>query len=118
MGWFLVVRREVYRCGNDCSALPGGRVRGPPCPEHRLRAIRALAEAGATSAGYGVLRLQPAVKAVFIDWLDRHAPGKKEQVRSRMRELRGGGLSFSEWGRRMRGDGLWADQIEALFREG
>jgi DNA repair photolyase len=117
-------------------------------PEHRLRAIRALAEAGvpvgvmvapvipgltdheipeilkaaaaagATSAGYVVLRLPHAVKDVFVDWLDRHVPGKKARVLSRVREMRGGELNVSEWGKRMRGEGLWADQISALFGAG
>jgi DNA repair photolyase len=117
-------------------------------PEHRLRAMRALAdagvpvgvmvapvipgltdheipeilkaaaEAGATSAGYVMLRLPHAVKDVFVDWLDRHAPGKKARVLSRVREMRGGELNVSEWGKRMRGEGLWADQIAALFGAG
>jgi len=102
--------------------VPVGVMVAPVIPgltEHEVPEIlKAAAEAGATSAGYVVLRLPHAVKDVFIDWLDRHAPGKKARVLSRVRELRGGELNVSEWGRRMRGEGLWADQIEALFRAG
>lgn len=33
----------------------------------------------------------------------------------RIRALRGGSLNVSEWGTRMRGDGIFADQIRELF---
>ena len=114
-------------------------------PEHRLRAIRLLAEAGvpvgvmvapvipgltdheipaildaaktagARSAGYVVLRLPHAVKEIFTAWLDEHAPSKKERVLSRVRELRGGQLNVADWGRRMTGEGIFAEQIHDLF---
>jgi DNA repair photolyase len=114
-------------------------------PEHRLRAIRLLAEAGvpvgvnvapiipgltdhempaileaaaaagATRAGYTILRLPYAVKNVFLDWLDTHAPTKKDRVLSRLRELRGGELNVSTWGQRFKGDGIFAEQMAHLF---
>ena len=114
-------------------------------PEHRLRAIRMLADAGvpvgvmvapiipgltdhempaildaakaagAKSAGYVVLRLPHAVKDVFSAWLDQHMPAKKERVLARVRELRGGKLNVAEWGARMRGEGIFAEQIHDLF---
>jgi DNA repair photolyase len=102
------------------AGVPVGVMVAPVIPgltEHEVPGIlKAAAEAGATSAGYVVLRLPHAVKDVFVDWLDRHASGKKARVLSRVRELRGGELNVSDWGRRMRGDGMWADQIEALFK--
>lgn len=114
-------------------------------PEHRLRAIRLLAEAGvpvgamvapvipgltdhevpaildavaaagARRAGYVVLRLPHAVKDVFLDWLDRHAPAKKERVVARLRALHGGRLYDSTFGARLRGEGIFAEQIKQLF---
>jgi len=114
-------------------------------PEHRLRAVRMLAEAGvpvgvmmapiipglteheipalldaaaaagARRAGYVVLRLPHAVKDIFSHWLDVHAPSKKARVLDRVRELRGGGLNVSEWGARMRGEGIFAEQVHDLF---
>lgn len=114
-------------------------------PEHRLRAIRLLADAGvpvgvmvapiipgltdheipaildaakaagARRAGYVVLRLPFAVKTIFSQWLDAHAPGKKDRILSRVRDLRGGKLNVSEWGARMRGEGVFAEQIHDLF---
>jgi DNA repair photolyase len=114
-------------------------------PEHRLRAIRLLAEAGvpvnvlvapvipgltehelpgilaaaaaagARRAGYVLLRLPYAVKDIFLQWLDDHEPGKKERVLSRLRDLRGGKLYDATFGTRMRGEGIFAEQIRRMF---
>jgi DNA repair photolyase len=74
-----------------------------------------VAEAGASSAGYVMLRLPYAVKDLFEAWLGRHFPERKDKVLNRIRSLRDGQLYQSKWGMRMRGDGIFADQIEALF---
>ncbi len=111
----LRVMRELAKAG-----VPVGVMVAPIIPgltEHEVPAIlQAAADAGATSAGYVMLRLPHAVKDVFTDWLDRNVPGKKARILSRVRELRGGELNVSEWGKRMRGEGIWADQVEALFQ--
>jgi DNA repair photolyase len=62
-----------------------------------------------------VLRLPHAVKSVFAAWLEQHAPSKKERVLDRIRELRGGKLNVAEWGKRMKGEGIFAEQIHDLF---
>jgi DNA repair photolyase len=101
------------------AGVPVGVMVAPIIPgltDHEMPAIlAAAAAAGATRAGRTVLRLPYAVKDVFVRWLEDHAPGKKERVLSRVREIRGGGLNVSDWGRRMRGDGIFADQITDLF---
>lgn len=77
--------------------------------------LRAAADAGARSAGYIVVRLPHAVKSLFEHWLTAHFPDRREKVLNRIRSMREGRLYESKWGVRMRGDGLFADQIEALF---
>ena len=101
------------------AGIPVGVMTAPLIPglnDHEMPAIlAAAAEAGATRAGYVVLRLPHAVKEIFHRWLDEHEPGKKSRVLARVRELRGGKLNVSEWGARMRGEGIFAEQIAALF---
>lgn len=82
------------------------------------RILAAAAERGATSAGYTVLRLPGAVRELFEDWLDRHAPHRKSRVLKRMRALRGDDMNDTEFGVRMTGTGLWADTIDDLFSLG
>lgn len=88
----------------------------PGLTDHEVPAIlRAAARAGARFAGWGMLRLPHGVKDIFADWLDRHAPRKKEKVLALVRSVRGGALNDSRWGERMRGEGAYADQIARLF---
>jgi DNA repair photolyase len=88
----------------------------PGLTDHEMPAIlQAAADAGATGAGYVALRLPHAVAPLFESWLERHFPDRKEKVLNRVRSMRGGQLYKSEFGSRMRGDGLFAEQIGALF---
>jgi DNA repair photolyase len=77
--------------------------------------LRAVADAGARSAGYVMLRLPYAVKDLFVSWLERNFPDRKEKILNRIRSMRDGELYQSRWGLRQRGDGIFADQVEALF---
>lgn len=88
----------------------------PGLTDHELPAIlEAAAAAGATRAGYIALRLPHTVKDVFIQWLDAHEPGKKQRVLDRVRELRGGKLYDARFGTRGRGEGVFAEQLRQLF---
>lgn len=88
----------------------------PGLTDHEIPAIlKAAHDAGANSAGYITLRLPYAVKELFERWLERHFPERKDKVLNRVRELRDGKLYDPTFGVRMRGEGVFADQIEALF---
>ncbi|MEM8963311.1 MAG: radical SAM protein, partial [Acidobacteriota bacterium] len=77
--------------------------------------LQAAAEHGASFAGYTLLRLPGAVLPVFEDWLDQHAPLRKERVLARVRDIRGGKLNEAQFGKRMRGQGTYAKQLSELF---
>ena len=88
----------------------------PGLTDHEIPAIlKAAKDAGAHGAGYITLRLPYAVKELFERWLERHFPDRKDKVLNRVRELRDGKLYDPTFGVRMRGEGVFADQIEALF---
>ena len=78
--------------------------------------LQAAASAGATGAGHIVLRLPYGVRDLFDDWLLNHRPLRREKVLSRLESLRGGRLNDPRFGTRMRGEGIFAEQIEGLFR--
>src|ERR1017187_239200 len=88
----------------------------PGLTDHEMPAIlKAAAEAGATSAGYTVVRLPYGVAPLFEKWLETHFPDRKEKVLNRLRSLHGGKLYDSQWGKRMSGEGIFAEQIAQMF---
>jgi DNA repair photolyase len=88
----------------------------PAINEHELpKILEAARDAGASFAGFVVLRLPWAVAPLFEQWLEEHFPDRKEKVLNRIRDLRGGALYEAQWGVRGRGRGIFAQQIEAIF---
>lgn len=78
--------------------------------------VAAAAEAGARSASTVLLRLPHGLAPLFEDWLERHAPERKQKVMNRVRAMRGGKHYDASYHTRMRGSGLFAEQIQDLFQ--
>lgn len=88
----------------------------PGLTDHEMPAIiQAAREAGATSVGYTALRLPHAVGPLFEEWLGLHFPDRKEKVLNRIRAMRGGKLNDPDFGSRMRGEGIFAEQMRQIF---
>jgi DNA repair photolyase len=101
------------------AGVPVGVMVAPVVPaitDHEMpKILAAAADAGATSAGFVVLRLPWAVAPLFEKWLDEHFPDRKDKVLNRVRDLRGGKLYDAKWGVRGRGEGIFAEQFRAIF---
>jgi DNA repair photolyase len=89
----------------------------PGLTDHETEALLAAAQsAGATAASYIALRLPREVSGLFQDWLAAHVPDRAAKVMARVRELHGGQDYDPAFGKRMRGEGLWADLMARRFR--
>ena len=101
------------------AGIPVGVLLAPLIPgltDHEIPSlVQAAVAAGARCAGHVTLRLPHAVSPLFEQWLETHFPEKKEKVLNRLRALRGGKLYDAEFGKRMRGEGIFADQMDRLF---
>jgi DNA repair photolyase len=101
------------------AGIPTGVMVAPVVPaitDHEMpKILEAAAQAGARTAGYVMMRLPGAVSGLFAEWLERHFPDRKEKVLHRVQELRGGKLNDPRFGSRMRGEGIYADQVRATF---
>lgn len=75
------------------------------------RVMEAAFEAGAMHANYIVLRLPWEVSPLFQQWLEAHFPDRAQRVMNRVRDMRGGKDYDSDFGKRMKGEGVWADLI-------
>ena len=88
----------------------------PALTDHELEAILAAAkDAGAVAASWIMLRLPLEVAPLFREWLERHFPDRAARVMGRVRELHGGRDYDPEWGRRMTGQGAFADLMRHRF---
>ena len=112
-------RLEALRGLSD-GGVPCGVLASPMIPalnDAELESIlESCAEAGASSAGYILLRLPLELKELFREWLEAHYPDKANHVLNLMKEAHGGALYRSEFGQRMRGSGAYADLLEKRFR--
>ena len=89
----------------------------PGLTDHELEAIlKAGREAGAVAASTIPLRLPREVSALWQDWLAEHYPERVGRVMSKLREMHGGRDYDSEWGKRMTGEGVWAELLQTRFR--
>ncbi|PRE26281.1 radical SAM protein [Burkholderia multivorans] len=81
------------------------------------RVLEACAEAGATHASYIILRLPWEVAPLFKSWLAAHFPDRADRVMNRVRDMRGGKDYDSDFAKRMKGEGIWADLLRQRFRQ-
>jgi DNA repair photolyase len=110
----LAAVEELSQAGIPVSVMMAPVI--PGLTDHEMPSLfAAAAKAGANDAHYIALRLPFAVAPLFEDWLDRHAPGSKEKVLGRIRDMRGGKLYQANFGERMRGSGFFADQLRTLY---
>ncbi|HZF10918.1 MAG TPA: PA0069 family radical SAM protein [Thermoanaerobaculia bacterium] len=110
----LAAVATLSAAGVPCAVLAAPMV--PGLTDHELPAIlAAAAEAGARAAHFIPLRLPGAVSGLFEQWLTEHFPDRKEKVLNRIRGMRGGRLNDPRFGSRMRGEGIFAEQMKALY---
>ncbi len=99
--------------------IPVGVLVAPVIPalnDHEIpQILQAAATAGVKFAGFVPVRLPHGVSSLFEKWLETHFPDRKEKVLNRIREIRGGKLNDPNFGSRMRGEGVFAKEIAALF---
>lgn len=88
----------------------------PSLNEHEIeRLLEAAAAAGATEAGYVLLRLPLEIKDLVAEWLAERHPSKMNRILSLVRQTRGGKLYDAGWGKRQTGEGPVAWTIGRRF---
>jgi len=78
--------------------------------------VEACAAAGARSIHHIIVRLNGDVGQIFTDFIHKSFPDRADKILNQVRSLHGGRLNDSEWGRRMRGEGPFAEMIRQQFR--
>ena len=101
------------------AGIPTGVLSAPMIPALNDREMEAILgrarEAGASVAGYTLLRLPLELKALFKEWLETHQPQKAAHVLSLVAQCHGGKIYDSAWSKRMVGGGPYAEMLAARF---
>jgi DNA repair photolyase len=101
------------------AGVPVGVLVAPIIPalnDGGLEAVLAQAAgAGASCAGYTVLRLPYELKALFREWLAIHAPQRAAHVMSLVQQMNDGRDYDSDFATRMRGQGVFAELLRRRF---
>jgi DNA repair photolyase len=103
----------------SAAGVPVGVLVAPVIPaltDHEMEQIlEAARAAGATSAGYVLLRLPHEVKDLFREWLAAHYPDRARHVMSLINQSRAGKDYQAEFGTRMVGTGVFAQLLRTRF---
>jgi DNA repair photolyase len=103
----------------SAAGVPCGVLVAPIIPMLTDRWMEQILEhagaAGARMAGYTVLRLPYELKDLVREWLEVHFPERAEHVLSLVRQMRGGRDNDPRFGKRMRGEGEFAELIRQRF---
>ncbi|MEX2648460.1 MAG: PA0069 family radical SAM protein [Alphaproteobacteria bacterium] len=112
-------RLETIR-GLAEAGIPTGVMVAPVIPglnDHEMEAVLEAAKAaGATTAGYVLIRLPLEIKDLFREWLEAHAPDRAKRVISLIRDCHDGKDYVAEFRRRQVGTGPIAVLIAQRFK--
>lgn len=101
------------------AGIPTGVLVAPVIPAITVEGLPGVLKAagtmGAEYAAYILLRLPHGVSNLFADWLERHFPERRNKVIGQIKQSRDGKMNDPNFGSRMKGSGLMAEQINQLF---
>jgi DNA repair photolyase len=102
------------------AGIPAGVLAAPMIPglndAELERILAACAGAGATRAGYVLLRLPLEIRELFEEWARAHFPDRAARILALVRETRAGAMYDSRFGARQTGTGVYADMLASRFR--
>lgn len=102
------------------AGIPVGIMNAPIIPglnDHEIPTIlKEAADRGARNAGMTIVRLNGSIGAIFEDWLRKNFPDRFDKVWNQISAMHGGNVNDSQFGRRMTGEGNFAEAIHQLFR--
>jgi DNA repair photolyase len=102
------------------AGIPVGIMNAPIIPglnHHEIpNVLKAASDHGALGAGMTMVRLNGAIGKIFEDWLRKNFPDRFDKVWNQICAVHGGNVNDSIFGRRMTGEGNYAEAVHQLFR--
>jgi len=101
------------------AGIPVGIMNAPIIPglnHHEIpMVLKAAADHGALTAGMTMVRLNGSIGKIFEDWLRKNFPDRFDKVWNQICAMHGGHVNDSNFGRRMTGEGNYAEAVHQLF---
>jgi DNA repair photolyase len=89
----------------------------PSINSHEILPLaKAASDHGALSIAHTIVRLNGAIGQIFSDWIHKTMPDRADKVLHQIENCHGGNLNDSRFGKRMRGEGKIAEQINLLVK--
>lgn len=89
----------------------------PSINSHEILPLaKAVSDAGAQSIAHTIVRLNGSIGEIFTDWIKKTLPDKAAKVLNQIEDCHGGTLNESRFGKRMRGEGKIAQQINDMVQ--
>lgn len=102
------------------QGIPVSVMMAPVIPSLNSHEVFELSEkvsnAGALGINFLIVRLNGAIGLLFNDWVHKNFPDRAEKVLNHIKSMHGGKLNDSRIGTRMRGEGVYARQLQDQFR--
>lgn len=102
------------------AGVPTAVLAAPMIPALNDAELEAILEtawaAGASAAGYILLRLPLEIRSLFQEWLNSNFPDRANHVMSLVRDTRNGADYNASWGTRMTGTGVYAALLNKRFK--
>jgi DNA repair photolyase len=111
----LEAMKKLTEAGIPCGVMNAPLIPGLNDLE-TPKVLEAAADHGAIIAGFTIVRLSYGLKDIFKDWLVRNEPLQAEKILKRIEMVRGGALTDNRFGKRMRGEGAYAEYIKQQFK--
>ncbi len=101
------------------KGIPVGILIGPVIPglnDHEIpEIIKEATVRGISNVSYTMIRLNGQLNTLFEAWLKEHFPDRFSKILSQVKSMHDGHVHDSRFGRRMRGEGSFAEAINTLF---
>ncbi len=111
----LMALEELHKAGVPTMTMMAPMI--PSLNDHEMEQImEEVLARGCREAHYVLLRLPHEIKDLFRDWLAREVPDRAQRVMGLVQSMRGGKDYRAEFGKRMRGEGPYADLLSKRFQ--
>lgn len=106
----LKALEELSNLGIPCGVMMAPIIPGLNSHEI-LKLAETTANAGSLSLGYTIVRLNENLSEIFTAWINEAFPDRANKVLNQIRSAHGGKLNDSRFGKRMKGDGKFAEMV-------